>query len=253
VVKQKITAAPSVRRLPSYLHTIRQLQKEGEEYISGTLIAQELNLEPIQVRKDLAITGIIGKPKKGYPVEALIRAIEGFLGWDTVQEVVLVGVGNLGTALIGYEEFQHNGLFLIAAFDTNPKKIGLRIHGVPVLSANTLDIQIRSFGVKMAILTVPSPFAQETADILIKAGIEAIWNFTNVKLKVPDNVAVQKEDLSSGYAILCVMQQAKRMTADVLSESMEENTQPKQNAEGSPLAAQPKPVKDEGSPFADKS
>jgi redox-sensing transcriptional repressor len=210
VAKQKISAAPSVRRLPSYLHTIRQLQKEEGEYISGTLIAQELNLEPIQVRKDLAITGITGKPKKGYPVEALIRAIERFLGWDLVQDAVLVGVGNLGAALIGYEEFQYHGLHLIAAFDKNPKKIGLRIHGVPVLSIDTVDIQIRSFGVKTAILTVPSPFAQETADVLIKAGIEAIWNFTNVKLKVPDNVVVQKEDLSSGYAMLCVMTQAKR-------------------------------------------
>ncbi|GHV61608.1 redox-sensing transcriptional repressor Rex [Spirochaetia bacterium] len=211
MVKQKISAAPSVRRLPSYLHTVRQLQKEAGEYISGTLIADALNLEPIQVRKDLAITGIIGKPKKGYPVEALINAIEGFLGWDTLRDAVLVGVGNLGMALMGYEEFRYHGLRLIAAFDRNPKKIGLRIHGVPVLSIDTADIQIRSFGVKTAILTVPGPFAQETADALTKAGIEGIWNFTNVKLKVPDTVAVQKEDLSSGYAMLCVKMQAKRL------------------------------------------
>jgi redox-sensing transcriptional repressor len=80
-----------------------------------------------------------------------------------------------------------------------------------VLSIDTVDIQIRSFGVKTAILTVPSPFAQETADALIRAGIGGIWNFTNVKLKVPEQVVVQKEDLSSGYAMLCVMMQAKRL------------------------------------------
>jgi redox-sensing transcriptional repressor len=204
ILKQKISAAPSVRRLPSYLHLIRQSQREGDEYISGTIIAQELNLEPIQVRKDLAITGIIGKPKKGYPVDALIRAIERFLGWDSPRDAVLIGVGNLGTALMGYPEFQFHGLNLLAAFDQNPGKIGAVVHGVPVLSADTLEIQVRNMGIKMAILTVPSSFAQETADTLVKAGIEGIWNFTNVKLRVPGNVVVQKEDLSSGYAMLCV-------------------------------------------------
>jgi redox-sensing transcriptional repressor len=213
-MKNKISAAPSVRRLPSYLHIIRQLQGQGNEHISGTVIAQELNLEPIQVRKDLAITGIAGKPKKGYPIDALITAIEHFLGWDIPRDAVLIGVGNLGTALLGYPEFQIHGLNILAAFDKDPKKIGVNVHGVPVLSADTLEIQIRNFGTKMAILTVPSPHAQEMADILVKAGIEAIWNFTNVKLKIPPGVTVQKEDLSSGYAMLCVMTQAKRMEAE---------------------------------------
>jgi redox-sensing transcriptional repressor len=202
--KQKIAAAPSVRRLPSYLHLVRQLRNEGDEYISGTVIARELNLEPIQVRKDLAITGITGKPKRGYPVDALIRAIEHFLGWDTVRDAVLIGAGNLGTALMGYKEFRFHGLNLIAAFDQNPQKTGTTVHGVPVLSVDALETRVRDLGVKTAILTVPSPFAQETADILVRAGIEAIWNFTNVKLRVPGNVVVQKEDLSSGYAMLCV-------------------------------------------------
>jgi redox-sensing transcriptional repressor len=205
MAKQKIAAAPSIRRLPSYLHIIRQFQRDDGEYISGTLIAQELNLEPIQVRKDLAITGVTGKPKKGYVVEALISAIEKFLGWDRPRDAVLGGVGNLGTALLGYPEFQRHGLNVVAAFDKDPEKIDGKVHGVPVLPVDTMEIQLRNFGVTTAILTVPSSFAQETADILIKGGIRGIWNFTNVKLKVPEDVAVQKEDLSSGYAMLCVM------------------------------------------------
>ncbi|MCA1949092.1 MAG: redox-sensing transcriptional repressor Rex, partial [Treponema sp.] len=209
--KQKIPATPSIRRLPSYLHIIRQAEKDGEEYISGTVIANELNLEPIQVRKDLAITGIIGKPKKGYPVHALITAIEHFLGWDSIRDGVLVGVGNLGSALMGYQEFQFHGLNIVAAFDKDPKKIGSTVHGVPVLPLDTMEIQVRNLGVTMAILTVPSSAAQETADMLVKAGVTAIWNFTNVKLKVPDSVVVQKEDLSSGYAMLCVMIQSKKL------------------------------------------
>ena len=204
MAKQRIAAAPSVRRLPSYLHIIRQAQSEGVEFISGTVIANELNLEPIQVRKDLAITGIIGKPKKGYPTVALIAAIEHFLGWDDVQDAVLIGAGNLGTALSGYQEFQYHGLNIQAAFDSDKNKVGTKIHGVPVLAIDTLELQIKHLEAKIAILTVPSSQAQLITDKLINAGIKAIWNFTNVKLKVPQDVVVQKEDLTSGYAMLCV-------------------------------------------------
>ncbi len=213
MAKQKITAVPSIRRLPSYLHIIRQSREEGHEYISGTIIAQELRLEPIQVRKDLAITGIVGKPKKGYPVVALMAAIEHFLGWDEIQQAVLIGAGNLGTALAGYQEFQYHGLHICAAFDRDQSKIGTTIHGVPVLSLETLPLQIKNLKASIAILTVPSATAQEIADQLVEAGITAIWNFTNVKLKVPEHIVVQKEDLTSGYAMLCVMMNASRLDA----------------------------------------
>ena len=209
MLKIKVSYAPSVRRLPSYLHIIRQSQRNGDYYISGTVIANELNLEPIQVRKDLAITGIIGKPKKGYPVDALIAAIEHYLGWDVTHEAILVGAGNLGSALMGYQEFQLHGLHMIAAFDTDPSKVGGKIHGVPIISMDGLEENIKSLKAEIAILTVPSPFAQATAEILVHAGITSIWNFTNVKLKVPDEVVVQREDLSSGYALLSVMMQTR--------------------------------------------
>ncbi len=210
MAKNKVSYAPSVRRLPSYLHIIRQAQRAGDYYISGTVIAQELNLEPIQVRKDLAITGIIGKPKKGYPVEALVAAIEHYLGWDEVHEAVLVGAGNLGSALLGYQEFQLHGLHFVAAFDTDPEKIGQHIHGVPILSMDTIEQGIKSLGAEIAVLAVPSPKAQSTAETLVRAGIGSIWNFTNTKLKVPDEIVVQREDLSSGYALLSVMMQNRK-------------------------------------------
>ena len=200
----RISAAPSIRRLPSYLHLVRNIRSEGGDYVSGTTIAQELHLESIQVRKDLAITGIKGRPKKGYPVDLLINAIERFLGWNILQDAIIVGVGNLGTALIGYQEFQLNGLNIIAGFDKNPKKIGSTIRGIPILNITTLDINVPLFGVNIAILTVPTVCAQDITDLLIKAGISGIWNFTNTKLKVPSHMVVQKEDLSSGYAMLCM-------------------------------------------------
>jgi redox-sensing transcriptional repressor len=167
-------------------------------------------MEPIQVRKDLAITGIFGKPQKGYPVDSLLAAIEGFLGWDTLQDAVLVGVGNLGSALLGYREFNLHGLAISAAFDTDRRKIGALIHGVKIMNVRTMDIQIPRLGIKIAVVTVPADAAQETADILVKAGIEGIWNFTGVKLLVPDHVAVQNEDISSGFAMLCVKMHTRK-------------------------------------------
>ena len=202
--KVKVSYAPSVRRLPSYLHIIRQAERNSDFYISGTVIAQELNLEPIQVRKDLAITGIVGKPKKGYPVEELIKAIERYLGWDSNHDAVLVGAGNLGSALMGYQEFQRHGLRIVAAFDTDPQKVGSQVHGVPVRAMESWSQGIKAIQAEIAILTVPSPFAQSTAETLVRAGITSIWNFTNTKLKVPDQIIVQREDLSSGYALLSV-------------------------------------------------
>jgi redox-sensing transcriptional repressor len=204
MAKLKVSYAPSVRRLPSYLHIIRQAERGRDFYISGTVIAQELNLEPIQVRKDLAITGIVGKPKKGYPVEELIKAIERYLGWDQNHDAVLVGAGNLGSALMGYQEFQRHGLRMVAAFDTDPQKVGTQVHGVPVRAMEDLEEGIKEIKAEIAILTVPSPFAQSTAETLVRAGITSIWNFTNTKLKVPDTIIVQREDLSSGYALLSV-------------------------------------------------
>lgn len=180
------------------------------------MIAQELRLDPIQVRKDLTITGIVGKPKRGYPVVALMTAIEHFLGWDEMQQAVLIGAGNLGTALAGYQKFQYHGLNICAAFDTDPAKIGTEIHGVPVFSLETVDVYIKNCRAKIAILTVPSSQAQGVADKIVAAGISAIWNFSNIKLRVPANVSVQREDLSSGYAMLCVKMNRRKPCGDCL-------------------------------------
>lgn len=208
--KFKVSFAPSIRRLPSYLLLAKQAQDSGDEYISGTLIATELNLEPIQVRKDLSITGIIGKPKKGYPVSPLIAAIESYLNWDKRVDAIVVGAGNLGNALAGFPGFKQHGLHIIAGFDSNPDKAGSDIHGAPVYPMTQLYQKLKTMDVTIAILTVPSDFAQDVANELVSAGIDAIWNFTNVKLKVPSNVVVQNEDLSSGYAMLSMKRRIRK-------------------------------------------
>ncbi len=200
----KLSSLPTIKRLPSYLLVIEAAQKEGKEYISGTVIAEELELEAIQVRKDLALTGIVGKPRLGFPVNQLIEAINRFLDWNTINRAILVGTGNLGSALMGYSEFSRHGLKIMAAFDQDKSKIGATINGNKVHPLSQIQELITKLEIEMAILAVPSAVAQEMTDFLIDAGIKAIWNFTNVKLKVPRAVIVQKEDLSSGYAVLSV-------------------------------------------------
>lgn len=212
--KTKIPAVPSIKRLPLYLHVIKQAAREGYDSISGTLIAKELSLAPIQVRKDLSITGIVGKPKKGYPIIPLITAIEHFLSWDSDKNVIIVGAGNLATALTGYQEFRNHGLRFVAAFDENPAKIGTTIHEVPVYSMKELDDVVKKTKTTIAVLTVPSTAAQTTADQVTKAGIKAIWNFTNVKIKLPSDVVSQREDLTSSYAMLCVKMELKQDNVD---------------------------------------
>lgn len=200
----KLASMPTIKRLPAYLHIVEAAAKEGREYISGTIIAEELELEPIQVRKDLAATGVIGKPRIGFPVSALVEAINTFLGWNNLHKAIVVGTGHLGSALIGYSEFRRRGLNIVAAVDTDPKKVGTTINGAPVIAIEEMPATIRRMQIPLAILTVPSSHAQSVAEQLVESGIAAIWNFTNVKIKVPPHVAVQKEDLSSGYAMLSV-------------------------------------------------
>ena len=200
----KLASMPTIKRLPSYLHVIEAAEKEGKEFISGTVIADELELEPIQVRKDLAITGIVGKPRIGFPVHDLIAAINQFLRWDREHQAVVVGAGHLGTALIGYDELAQRGVRIRAAFDLDQQKVGKTVNNVPIYSLGKLSDTIQELNIDIAILSVPPSHAQAVADMIVKAGIRAIWNFTTVKLKLPLNVVVQKEDMSSGYAMLSV-------------------------------------------------
>ncbi|MBN2618630.1 MAG: redox-sensing transcriptional repressor Rex [Spirochaetales bacterium] len=199
-------SVPTIRRLPSYLNVIRRALNNNLKVISGTVIASELELEPIQVRKDLAVTGIVGKPRVGYDVKELKNAIESFLNWDKQHKAIVVGTGNLGTALIGYPGFKQNGMNIVCAFDSSVDKIGKQILGVEVYGLKDLKDKLKNEKIDIAILTVPSEVAQQVTELLIETGVKSIWNFTNEKLKVPEDVLVLREDLSSSYAVLSVCQ-----------------------------------------------
>lgn len=193
---------PTLRRLPTYHGILKQFERQGREVVSCTRIAEALNLDPTQVRKDLAVTGIVGKPKVGYVVADLIEAVEGFFGWRNVTDAFLVGVGSLGTALLGYDGFKQYGLNIIAAFDTDPEKIGSKVRGKQVLAPKKLPDLARRMHIHLGIITVPPDAAQEVADLMVSGGITGIWNFVPVALQVPDDIIVENERLASGLAVL---------------------------------------------------
>jgi redox-sensing transcriptional repressor len=193
---------PSLRRLPAYHHYLVDLEAKGITQVSCSLIGLDLGLVPVQVRKDLQFTGIIGKPKTGYSVSELLRSIETFLGWNNVNEAFLVGAGNLGTALLGHERFSNFGLRIVAAFDTDPDKVGKWIHEKAVLPLEKLADLAPRMSIHLGIITTPADVAQAVANEMVKGRIQAIWNFAPVKLRVPENIIVHNEDLYSSLASL---------------------------------------------------
>ena len=200
--KDRVYPVPSIRRLPLYLSFLRQLREQKVEVVSSTRIAEELGLTGIQVRKDLAMTGIVGRPKIGHSINELVSHIECFLGWDKSRPAFLVGVGHLGTALLGYKGFKQENLDIVASFDSDPEKIGKTILGRPTYPVSEFSQKAKEMDVRCAILTVPAQFAQATTDIMVKAGIVGIWNFAPVQLFAPDSVIVENVSLSSSYAVL---------------------------------------------------
>lgn len=193
---------PTLRRLPAYHEYLKRLQAQGKNTVSCTVIGEALRVYSTQVRKDLAVTGIVGRPKTGYDIPELMRAIESFLGWDDNRSAFLAGVGSLGSAILGYRGFQAHGLKIVAGFDCDPKLVGKEIHGKSVLHIDKLAGLARRMHVHMGIISVPAEAAQDVADRMIEGGIHAIWNFAPTSLAVPEGVIVQNENLASSLAVL---------------------------------------------------
>lgn len=200
--EQKVFSEPTLRRLPLYHHYLKQLMADGVTSTSCPQIALALNLNPIQVKKDLECTALTGKPKVGYSVDELAGAIENFLGWNNTAEAFLIGAGHLGAALLGYQGFKDYGLDIIAAFDVDPAKIGTTINGKKIFPLKKFPELARRMGIKIGILTVPSAQAQELANLMVESGITAIWNFAPARISMPAGIAVQHENLASSLAVL---------------------------------------------------
>lgn len=189
-------------RLLSYLRYMKQLPEDAPDNISSSMISAALGIYDVQVRKDLALVSDKGKPKIGYIRKELIQDIECFLGYDKFTEAAIVGVGNLGHALLSYENFEKYGLRIVAAFDTDPKLIGTTIGKTKVIDAEKISNLCERLGIRIGIITVPSHHAQDVCDRLVQGGVKAIWNFAPIDLQVPDDVIVKNEDLVASLAVL---------------------------------------------------
>jgi redox-sensing transcriptional repressor len=186
----------TVTRLSIYLRCLEELESGGVGSISSREMAERFGLNSAQVRKDLAYFGQFGVRGLGYYVAELKHNLERILGLKQDWEVVLVGVGNLGSALIAYKGFQARGFKIGVAFDADPAKVGMVVGDVPVIDLGKLVQSVRRKKVKIGILAVPATGAQSVADLLVEAGVTAILNFAPTQLTVPEGVKVQNVDLS---------------------------------------------------------
>ncbi len=186
-----------VSRLSLYLRELQQLVRDGRATVSSSQLGKLLSYTDAQVRKDLAYFGHFGQPGIGYRCNELIAEIRRILGTDRQWVVTMVGVGNMGRALLRYKGFAAKGFRIVAAFDLDPRIIGSKIEGIPVFDAQRLGEVIRQLHVQLGLITVPANQAQAVADALIAAGIGGIVNFAPVTLSVPARIPLVSVDLTT--------------------------------------------------------
>lgn len=192
-----------VSRLSLYLRELQRLEAAGQQTISSGQLGTLLGFSDAQVRKDLGFFGQFGYPGVGYRCDELIRAMRDILGTNHPWSVAMVGVGNLGQALLGYRGFGRQNFSIAAAFDADPAKVGQVIQGIRIQSLDELADTIRAHGIRLGMIVVPVTAAQEAADRLVAAGVEGIVNFAPVTLVLPQHVqnvgvdlAIELEQLS---------------------------------------------------------
>ncbi len=197
-----VVSRSTLKRLPLYLHLLEKLSSGGEEYVSCTYIAREFDFDPTQVRKDLEATGAVGTARIGFRVTSLIGRVKELLGWNDTHDAFLVGVGNMGKALLGYRDFEKYGLKIIAAFDKDPRKIKSHIFGREILPLISLPKVARKTPARIGIVTVPADQAQAAVNQLVAAGVKAIWNFAPAPIHIPAGVILENARLTRSLAIL---------------------------------------------------
>jgi redox-sensing transcriptional repressor len=186
----------TVTRLSIYLRCLEELEADGVASVSSRQLAERFGLNSAQVRKDLAYFGQFGVRGLGYYIAELKHNLERILGLKQDWEVALVGVGNLGSALIAYKGFQARGFKIGLAFDADPAKMGQVVGDLQITELAKLVQAVRRKKVKIAVLAVPATAAQSVTDLLVEAGVTAILNFAPAQLTVPEGVKVQNVDLS---------------------------------------------------------
>lgn len=193
---------PTLRRLPWYLAYAQLVIKGGELYLSSTQIAKNIAVDASMVAKDLSYVNISGRTRVGYDVNELVDVLEDFLGFTNSHKAFLFGVGNLGGALMHDNGLEQFGLEIVAGFDAKYELSGTSINHIPIHHIDRFEELQKQTGINIGILTVPVDKAQKVSEMMITGGIQAIWNFTPFRIRVPENIIVQNTSI---YAHLAVM------------------------------------------------
>mgnify|MGYP002776277898 FL=1 len=193
---------PTLRRLPWYLAYAQLVLKEGESYLSSTQIAKNIAVDASMVAKDLSYVQISGRTRVGYDVKELVDILENFLGFTNSHSAFLFGVGSLGGALMHDNGLTQFGLEIAAGFDVKYELSGTSINRIPIHHLDRFVELQKQTGINIGILTVPVDKAQAVSEIMIAGGIQAIWNFTPYRIRVPEKIVVQNTSI---YAHLAVM------------------------------------------------
>jgi redox-sensing transcriptional repressor len=193
---EQLIPNPAVRRLSLYLRQLEGFKRKDRKTISSKQLGESLGLTDAQVRKDLAYFGQFGHPGIGYRVDELISKVKQILGTDKTWNVLLVGAGNLGRALMAYRGFDAKGFRLSAVFDNDPAKAGKRQGAYTVQPLSELQETIRKLNIRLGIIAVPADHAQDVADQLVAAGVRGLLNFAPVSITVPPDIALNAVDLA---------------------------------------------------------
>jgi redox-sensing transcriptional repressor len=187
----------TIARLSAYSKYLKRLEKSGIENVSSGDIAQGVGVRPAQVRKDLSIFGEFGTRGVGYKVSDLLHYISNILGLTHPWNVLLIGAGKVGSALVTYGEFIERGFNIVAVFDNDLTKIGKKLAGIEVMSTDKMPQIIEQYNIRLGIIAVPPQYGQQAAEVLVANNIEGILNFAPTTLKIPNTVKVQNVDLSA--------------------------------------------------------
>ena len=186
----------TVKRLPLYYRHLNILSDQGKNRISSEDLSEIVKVDSATIRKDFSYFGELGRKGYGYDIQKLIQFFRKILDQDEVSKVALIGVGNLGKALLNYNFIKNDNMRIDLAFDTNEQKIGHSIGNVSIYALDELETKLKESGIQAARLTVPGSVSQQVADRLVESGIEGILNFTPIRLNVPDTVQVHSIDLA---------------------------------------------------------
>lgn len=195
VLEKEISRAV-IKRLPRYYRYLGDLLEGGVERISSNELSERMRVTASQIRQDLNNFGGFGQQGYGYNVEYLYNEIGKILGLDKTYNMIIIGAGNLGQALANYVKFEKRGFWIKGIFDINPRLQGLTVRGIEIRMVDELPEFIKEHNIQIATLTLPRNHAIEMADLLVKNGVKAIWNFAHTDLHLPDDVIVENVHLS---------------------------------------------------------